>query len=302
MRRINVRLKPFDLFLGILVTVMWGCNFVVIGWGLQVLDPFVLTFLRFVFSAFPAIFFIKNPVGVSWPVMAVYGVIFGCGLWWTVNFAMYYGLSGGMASLFLQFSAFFTIGLSYLLLKELVNGVQITGSIISIAGLCMMIFVSGGSSTLVSIGLVLGAAFAWSICNVIIKIKRPSAILAFVVWTSVFSAPGIFVMTLLVKGFEPFVRMIYSMNGKAWFSVLFQAYITTILGYWGWNNLMKKYPASVVAPLSLLVPIAGISSSCLFFYEQIGLYKGIAMVMVLSGLTLFMNSHRFKALFSPMGK
>ncbi len=293
-----MKLERYDLIVGILVTVMWGCNFVVIELGLQELDPFALTFLRFLFCAFPAIFFVKKPQGVSWSSMCLYGVIFGCGLWWTVNFAMYNGLSAGMASLFLQFSAFFTIALSYLLFKEKVNLIQSLGAVISFIGLSMVIFFTGEQSTLVGIVLVLLASVAWAVCNLIVKATRPKDMLAFIIWTSLFSAPAVLVMTLITKGFEPFANLDEIMNAKAWFSVLFQAYITTILGYMTWNNLMKKYPATSVAPLSLLVPISGIFSSWLFFSEVITFDKGISMFVVLVGLGVFINSARITAIFN----
>ncbi|EEP7736497.1 EamA family transporter, partial [Salmonella enterica] len=52
--------KRLDLFVGFLVTVLWGANFAVIELGLRDLDPFILTFLRFTFCAFPLVFFIKK--------------------------------------------------------------------------------------------------------------------------------------------------------------------------------------------------------------------------------------------------
>ena len=110
--RTKIMSKRIDLFLGFLVAVLWGGNFAVIELGLRDLDPFVLTFLRFAFCAFPLVFFIERPRNVSLINIALYGVIFGVGLWWVVNFAMHSGLSAGLSSVFLQFSAFFTILLS----------------------------------------------------------------------------------------------------------------------------------------------------------------------------------------------
>ncbi|EAA9688661.1 EamA family transporter [Salmonella enterica] len=66
--------KRLDLFVGFLVTVLWGANFAVIELGLRDLDPFILTFLRFTFCAFPLVFFIKKPEGISLISIALYGV------------------------------------------------------------------------------------------------------------------------------------------------------------------------------------------------------------------------------------
>jgi O-acetylserine/cysteine efflux transporter len=45
------------------------------------------------------------------------------------------------------------------------------------------------------------------------------------------------------------------------FSLAFQVYAATHFSYWGWNLLLREYPISRVAPLSLLIPVFGIFSS-----------------------------------------
>lgn len=123
--------KSVDIFIGFLVTVLWGANFVVIDIGLRDLDPFALTFLRFLFCAIPLCFFIKRPSEISLLYISIYGVIFGVGLWWLVNYAMYNGLAAGVSSVFLQFSAFFTIILSAFIFGEKISRVHTFGMIVS---------------------------------------------------------------------------------------------------------------------------------------------------------------------------
>lgn len=285
-----------DLIAGASVTIMWGANFSVIEMGLKDLDPFMLTFLRFLLCAVPAIFFVARPKDVGIKQLAFYGVLFGVGMWWVVNFAMYKGLSAGLSSVFLQFSAFFTIVLSRLLFKEKINAIHAAGMILSVAGLIGIFLLSHESSTTTGVALVLLAAGSWAVCNLIVKSKKPKNMVAFIVWSSAFSAPAIFVMTVAMKGFAPFVAIKDSLTIPAVISVLFQAYLTTILGYLVWNNLMKKYPSSEVAPLSLLVPISGMLSSYFFLDEHIDLYRMLAIVLVISGLGVFINSGRILTL------
>ena len=70
-------LSKCDLVVGLVVTIIWGANFSVIGLGLQSLDPFMLTLLRFTFCALPLLLFIPKPRGVSYATLAAYGVLFG---------------------------------------------------------------------------------------------------------------------------------------------------------------------------------------------------------------------------------
>jgi O-acetylserine/cysteine efflux transporter len=285
-----MKINKLDLTLGALVTIMWGCNFSIIELGLKSLDPFILTFLRFLFCAIPAIFFIPRPREVPIKYIAAYGILFGAGMWWIVNFAMYNGLSAGLSSIFLQFSAFFTIILSKVLFNEKINIIQVAGMSLSSAGLFGMIYISQEHSTLVGIFLVLLAAFSWAICNLIIKSRKPNNMIAFIVWASAFSAPAIMCMTIITHGISPFLEIGNNITNSSIFSVLFQAYITTIAGYMVWNNLMKKYPSSEVAPLSLLVPISGILSSHIFFGEIIDGYRLMAIIVVIIGIGTFIGS------------
>ncbi|NWB86276.1 EamA family transporter [Pseudomonas gingeri] len=285
-----MKFQPLDLALGLLVTIIWGSNFSVIELGLEQLDPFLLTALRFTCCALPLVFFMKRPAGVSLTAIAGYGLLFGVGLWWVVNYAMHLGLTPGLASLILQFSAFFTIFLSAWLLKEKIAGPQIAGVILASLGLLSIIHFTEGQAVLTGTVLVLLAALSWSACNLIVKQTRPGDMVAFIVWSSLFAAPPLFLMTWLAKGSAPFYQLGTNLTPAAIFSVLFQAYVTTLFGYRVWNNLMKKYPSSMVAPLSLMVPISGVTTSWLMFDESIGPYKLASIVVILLGIALFINA------------
>ncbi|EAV0571226.1 EamA family transporter [Salmonella enterica] len=284
--------KRLDLFVGFLVTVLWGANFAVIELGLRDLDPFILTFLRFTFCAFPLVFFIKKPEGISLISIALYGVIFGVGLWWVVNFAMFNGLSAGLSSVFLQFSAFFTIVLSCFFLGEKINKIHISGIVTAFVGLIMIIHFSEESSTIKGVFFVIIAAMSWAVCNIIVKLTRPANMIAFIVWSSLFSAPAVLIMTVYVKGWGGVLSIPDDITVGSSFSVLFQAYITTVVGYMIWNNLMKKYPATEVAPLSLFVPVSGVITSYLFLDERLSVQQLISVIAVITGIFIFLNSAR----------
>jgi len=287
----HTTMKAVDLALGILVTIIWGSNFSVIEIGLQNLEPNVLTTMRFALSAFPLIFFVKRP-NVSLAVIAAYGTIFGVGLWWVVNLAMSKGMSPGLSSLVLQFSAFFTILLSAVLLKEPVGGVRAASMIVASLGLVLIIASSKATSTLTGTALVLFAALAWSACNLLVKMSRPPDIVAFIIWSSAFSTLALFALTTLQQGLLPFTRLADHINGAAVFSLMFQAYITTIFGYSVWNGLMKRYEAATVAPLSLIVPISGLITSRIAFGENIAPATWVAIGLVLTGIAMFVNAPR----------
>ncbi|WP_210507602.1 EamA family transporter [Pantoea ananatis] len=284
-------MKYPHLLLAILVTAIWGVNFSVIKLGLHTIDPFILAAIRFTLSALPALFFIKKP-DVPWRYLIGYGLIFGIGLWGLVNLGIKTGLSAGIASLALQFSAFFTLLLGSLIFRERLSRYQITGFVIACAGLLSIVFVTDGSVTLSGMLLVMAGALAWSVANIIIKKAGTKQVFAFLVWSSAFSPLPLFGLDWLVNGSSGFTEMFSHMDNRALLSVLFQVYPNTLFGYWIWNSLLKQYPVSTVAPLSLLVLVFGILGSMMIFGEHISPQKMLALLLIIIGLTVGLYGQR----------
>lgn len=271
--------------LAVLVTAIWGANFSVIKLGLATIDPFVLAGARFTLAALPAVFFVKKP-DVPWKYIGGYGLIFGVGLWGMVNLGIKAGLSAGIASLLLQLSALFTIVLGAVALKEKLNGYQGMGLIAGFAGLACVLFVADGSVAILGVGLVVVGAAAWSVANLIVKRSGVSQMLPFLVWSSLFSPIPLFALALLTGGTAVYVSSWQGLDAGAVASVLYQVYPVTLAGYWVWNGLLRTYPMSTVAPLSLLVPVFGILGSVVIFGETLPALKLTAIILIISGLSI----------------
>ncbi len=113
-----------------------------------------------------------------------------------------------------------------------------------------------------------------------------NAHLSFLVWSSLFAPIPLFAIAFLQHGAAGYAITFAHIDGKAVFSILFQAYPTTLFGYWIWNVLLKKYPVSTVAPLSLLVPIFGTLGSVAIFGKHVGLPKILATLFIVLGLAI----------------
>ncbi|WP_313396894.1 EamA family transporter [Atlantibacter hermannii] len=286
-------MKLPHLLLAVLITAIWGVNFSVIKLGLHSVDPFILAGIRFTLCALPALFFIKKP-DVPWRYLISYGLVFGVGLWGMVNLGIKAGLSAGIASLVLQFSAFFTLLAGSWVFKEPLGRYQMAGFALSCIGLLSIFFITDGSVTFTGMLLVLAGAVAWSIANVINKKIATKQVLAFLVWSSAFSPIPLFLLGWLVNGAGGYHELISHMDGRAVFSILFQVYPNTLFGYWVWNSLLKHYPVSTVAPLSLLVPVYGILGSSVIFGETITTMKMVALLLIVTGLAIGLYGQRIR--------
>ena len=64
------------------------------------------------------------------------------------------------------------------------------------------------------------------------------------------------------------------------------AFGATILGYGLWSRLLSRYPASQVAPFSLLVPVVGITSAAVLLDEHLSTLQLVGALLVMLGLLL----------------
>lgn len=216
-------MKPWHLALAVLITAIWGINFSVIKLGLATVDPFILAGIRFSLCALPAIFFIRKP-DVPWRYLIGYGLVFGIGLWGVVNLGIKAGLSAGIASLILQFSAFFTLLLGGWVFKEALTRFQVLGMLIALGGLLCIIMISDGSVSLSGVLLVLAGAAAWSVANIINKKASTRDVFGFLVWSSAFAPIPLFALDYAINGSAGYSSFIQQVDTTAVLSILFQVY------------------------------------------------------------------------------
>ena len=274
-----------DFIIAILITFMWGVNFSFIKLGLTSLDPFMLAGLRFFLCAIPLVFFIKKP-DVKFIYIVSYGLFFGVGLWGILYVGMHFGISAGVASIVLQLGVFFTVILSYIILKEKIDIYNKIGFVLALSGILLVFLVTDGTVTVLGMMFVILSAVSWAILNIIIKKANTKDVFSFLIWSTLFPPIPLFFLAYFMQGDIVFINFFDNIDTNAMISIVFQVYPTTILGYWVWNSLLTKYPVSIVSPLSLLIPIFGLLGSFVFFNEEIGIYKIIASLIILLGLVI----------------
>lgn len=291
------QLKKKDIILALLVIILWGANFTVIKLGLNGVPSMLLVALRYIFTAFPAIFFIKRPK-LEWKYIILYGFIVGVAQFTCLFYAIEIGMPASLASVIGQSQAFLTPIFNTILLKEKMNKKQIIGSIIAAFGLIFIGKAAGnnGISSIPLFALVLNilAAVFWSLSNILIKYlsNRASSedeeinMLSLVIWGSLIPPIPMIIFALILDSPQTLIGSITNMNGISIFAVLYLAYGATLFGYGIWSNLMAKYPVGTVAPLSLLVPITGLITAQIVLSEKLLTMQWIGGLIILVGLII----------------
>ena len=276
-------MPPAHLAAALGVVLIWGVNFVVIQVGLRELPPLLLASLRFLGAALPAVFFIRRPA-VPFARIATYGLVM-----FSLQFAllfggMYLGMPAGLASLALQVHVFVTIALAALVTGERPTRTQLAGAVLAFGGIVVIASQSAGEATAIGLALVLLAACAWGMGNLLSKRIGPVDPLALVVWGSAVAFGPLFVLSLLVEGPTRVLHSLANVSLAGLGSVAYLVYPTTLLGFGLWSWLLKRHPAATVAPFTLLVPVVGFSSAALLLGEPLQPWKLLAAALVLAGL------------------
>lgn len=273
------------LLLAIAVATVWGSNFVVIKVALMHLPPLLLASVRFGLAFFPAAFFLRRPA-VPWTQLAAYGMLIGTGQFGLLYIAMEHSISPGLASLVIQSQVFFTIGLAMWLTSERVRPFQWMALALAVTGLLVIGAHGDSSATPFGVGLVLAASFCWAAGNLVARSGGPVNMLAYVVWSSVFSFPPLLVLSFWFEGWPAIRAGLASSDWATWAAVLYQSMGNSLFGYASWGWLLARHPAATVTPTALLVPLVGMSTSALFFSEALPPWKLAAAALVMSGLAL----------------
>ncbi|HEY8123454.1 MAG TPA: EamA family transporter [Myxococcota bacterium] len=291
----NAALPLSHFLLALAVVAVWGSNFIVMKLALAQLPPLLLATLRFACAFLPGALLLRRP-RVPLATLAAYGLAIGVGQFALLYLAMTRFISPGLASLVLQTQVFFTIGIARLALRERLFAHQAAGLALAAGGVALIAAHTDGDATPLGLALALAAALGWASGNVIGKRAQPDDMLAFTLWSSAFAVPPLLALSLAFEGVPAIAASLRAADAGAWAAVLFQGWGNTLFGYGIWNWLLARHPVATIAPLSLLVPIIGMSGSAWLLGESLPGWKLAAAALVLAGLALNALWPRLRAL------
>jgi O-acetylserine/cysteine efflux transporter len=283
-------------FLALAVVAIWGTNFVVIKYALDVLPPLLFAALRFSLVLAPALLFFKRPA-VRLGNLATYGLLIGVGQFGLSYIALNGHISPGIASLVLQTQVFFTIGLSMKIGGERVRASQWLALSLAGAGVINILLHTDGATTAPGLALMLLAALAWAGGNMAAKEGEPDSMLAYVAWSSAFAIPPLFALSFVFEGTDAIIAALRRADVLTWSAVAWQAWGNTLFGFVAWGWLLARHPAATVSPMSLLVPVFGMGASALILGEALPAWKLVSAALVLAGLALNLFWPRLRARF-----
>ncbi|HPB73480.1 MAG TPA: EamA family transporter [Phycicoccus sp.] len=268
----------------VLVAAIWGLNFVVIEKGLAGVPPLVFVALRFavVLLALP---FVPRPAA-PWRAILAVGAAMSMGQFALLYTSLAVGMPPGLASLVLQVQAVVTVLLAALVLGERPVPVQWVGVGLGLAGLSVVALGRGGHVPLVALVCCLGAAASWATGNVLVRRLRVPGGLGLTVWSALVVPLPLLALAAGLEGPGVVGHALTHLTWVNWASTAYTAVLASLVGYGLWNWLLHHYPASDVAPFSLLVPVVGLLAAWAVNGERLSPLAAAGAALLVVGVAL----------------
>ena len=269
------------VLLAILVAIIWGINFLITKVGLEELPPIFFTFLRYSAVAFPLVFFVRRG-GIPWQIIFQVGLFLGI-LTFTLAFiGIKLGAPAGLTSLVLQVQVVFTLCLSAILLNDQPKPQQWAGVLISGTGVCLLFWNYSGSPPLIGLVFVVAGGLANAFNNIVLRKSGGVDMFRLMIWMSIVPPLPLLAASLIFESGQWTALANVTYRGVS--AVLFNSFVSTVLGFGLFGYLLKTYSPNQVTPFAFLTPIVGLIGGYLFLGENLDAISLIACLCIMLGL------------------
>jgi O-acetylserine/cysteine efflux transporter len=267
----------------VLVPLLWGYQFVVIKVGVLAFPPLFFLGLRFIAIALLLLRFVRTPSREQFGPIVLISVFMG-----GLNFGLFYiGMrlgSGSMSAVAYQLATPFTVLLAWPLLAERPSATTSSGVLLAFLGVVVLAAGADRSGNALSLLLVVGAAFAFAVANVLTKRYGPFDPLMLTGWSSLFTVPQVMLMSFVLERGQ--WATLFTAGALGWLALAYTVFIGGIAGFGLWFWLIGRCSMDRVAPFGLLLPVFALMSSVLFLGERVtpGLIAG--SLLAVSGVAV----------------
>ena len=104
------------------------------------------------------------------------------------------------------------------------------------------------------------------------------------VWSALIPVIPFLAASFILDGPDVMLRSLVDIDLTTILSLIYLAFVATIVGYGIWGSLLGRYETWRVAPLSLLVPVVGLASAALLLDETLSAMQLLGAVLIMAGL------------------
>lgn len=289
----------------LLLSVIWGYNWVVMKLALDDIGPFQFGAIRTFFGAIvlmAALMVLRKPLRprqLAWTLLL--GILQTSGFTGLIIWALVEGGAGKTAVLSFTMP-FWVMLLAWPMLGEKLKGVQWLTATVSIAGLCSILEPWNFHGGLFSNFLAVFAGVCWAVSVILAKKLHQRApdldLLSFTAWQMLLGSLPLVAIALIVPA--PPAQWTDYLIGATLFNVL----LANGLGWWLWLYALQKLPAGIASMNSLLIPVIAVLAAWLQLAETPSLPELIGMTLIGTALALiaFRGMRRHEPVDPAMGQ
>ncbi len=276
-------MSAIQIVCAVAVPLLWGYQFVAIKVGVTQFPPLFFLSLRFLAIGLLLIPFVKRPKRQQLGSIAAISVFLG-----GLNFGLFYvglGLgSGSMSAVAYQLATPFTILLAWPLLTERPSLTTSAGVTLAFVGVVVLAAGPDLPAKALPLLLVVGAAFAFAVSNVLTKRYGPFDPLMLMGWSSLLTVPQVLVMSLLLEYGQ--LASLIAADARGWLALAYTIFIGGIVGFGLWFWLIARCSMGRVAPFGLLLPVFALISSVLFLGDHMTPKLIVGGLLAISGVAI----------------
>jgi O-acetylserine/cysteine efflux transporter len=283
-------MKPADVFLAVLVAVIWGLAFVASRIALDEFPPALMTALRFAIAAVPCLF-VRKPK-VSWPLLIAISFTLFLGQFLAQAYGIAHGVPVGLTSVIVQSQALFTVAFAVIAFAEVPTRAQIIGLGVAACGLVMICFTVGYDFSVGAFAVLMISPISFAIGNLLLRRARDVPMFDLFAWLCLVPPLPLLALALALDGQDATWHSLIHMSLTGLACMLALGAISTSIAYWLWGRLLRDYTAAQVVPFALLVPFVGAGASSIVFGERFGPLRLFGMIVVICGIAVMLLSPR----------
>jgi drug/metabolite transporter (DMT)-like permease len=282
------------------LTLLWGGNWPAMKTALRQIDPWVFRTVCLLVGGAGLLGLarasgqsLRVPRRERGPLAVV--ALFNITAW---HLCSAYGLmriQAGRGAIIAYTMPLWTVIFGWLMVGEPITRTRMAALALGLAGMVALIAPAAGTLWHAPAGmlLMLGAAAGWAIGTVLTKAQAwtiPTTVLTGwqVVLGGVPIALGAALRLVAAGSGDPRFDLAAA-SSAALLGLAYATLVGALFCHWAWFRLVAMLPAAVAAIGTLGIPIVGLFSSALILGEAVGTGELLALILVVSGLTLLVN-------------
>jgi O-acetylserine/cysteine efflux transporter len=273
----------------VLINAVWGFNIVAVKASAERFPPVFLSFLRFLIVGLAVWPWLRIRRGEMRLLLTAATCSGG------LQFALMYtgvALSGNMSSVAIagQLGVPFATLLSVYLLGEHIHWRRWLGIALSFAGVVVLGLSPEVFAYWPGFALIVASGFVSAVGLIAIKRMRELEPLELQAWLAWGSVPLLLPLSLVLE--ERQVASLGLAGLTGWGALLYSALLASLVAHTGYFALIRRYPVTRVAPVTVLSPVLAVAFSVLLLGDELDARMIVGGLLTLGGVTVIVTRER----------